>query len=1198
MGKIQNNYFKNLLSCLDFNETSPNFFKGCFGDKSYVITVDFVNEKIDYGADIKVNSHEICNFESNENLVVLECVCKLLKQGYGAKYIVLEPRWKVGHGPSGGKADIQVLDKSNKSYLIIECKTFGKEFETHWKTTLNDGGQLVSYNQQDQNTQYVALYASQFADERIESKYYLVSVIDNLPYLKTLGKKVKGYKDAKTAEEFFKVWKNIYNQDYDERGIFENNLPYNIGKSKLTTNDLEDVTSSSMYETDKKFKNILRQHNVGSHENAFDKLVNLFLAKIVDEKENKDDLQFNWRGTSKDDVKSLIDRLQKLYKQGMKDFLNEEVTYVEKKDIDNAFRFYNDDKDAIKETVLKYFDELKYYTNNDFAFLDVHNEKLFKQNAQILLKIVLMLQNLKLKTDNHNQFLGDLFEGFLDNGVKQSEGQYFTPLPIVRFIVSSLPLQERIKSSSKPLAMIDYACGAGHFLNEYANQISNIIHDEKTTREYFKNIYGVEKEYRLSKVSKVSAFMYSQDEINIIYDDALKHNRVKDNYFDVLIANPPYAVKGFLETLEDEDREKYELIAEINKKGFATNSSIETFFVERAKQLLVGDGIAAIILPASFLTNASIYVFARKILIEYFEIIAISEFASGTFGKTGTPTITLFLRRRKRNPETCSFVDSRIKCWFKKDFSHDLEFDDFKIVESFFKLLELDVEKFKSNPDNFKDYKEKLYLYYLVSLQKSPVVIIKSPVSNKELKKFLGYEWVNRNKSFKINYIGAEKSDDADRDFVSSKEGIDKIKTPLFNSKDLYDSMKINKVIKDNFENKPLIVPEHLTNFVFISPLSDLIKFKSSKFDLQISTTPVFKMKSKYDLIDLQKVTKFITCKQIQANELVDIIVDDATDIKLLPSSKDYGWFTTKENCPYSICNDEVIAIGQARYANIKYWKGAFVSANNQLVKSKDESKFKTKFLYHVFSVYSKHFYKRTGQYPAFNADLFNEFEIPNVSLDVYPDIQNNIVDECDKLDSSIDKAKQTILENQNKIIEIINISNDHSYKVNFDSDLEGNTGIRVLASDVDNLGAYPVISANINELFGWIDKTPKIKDFSRDFVLWGLDGDWMTRFMPKDKPFFPTDHCGWIQAKNISSINMHYLKYVLYDLGNRENFSRTKRPTIDRIKELDIRLPNIITQNETIEKIKPLEEKIEKLEEEMKSLPALKEKILDKYFL
>ena len=256
-----------------------------------------------------------------------------------------------------------------------------------------------------------------------------------------------------------------------------------------------------MSDTDKKFKNILRQHNIGSHENAFDKLVNLFLAKIVDEKENPLDLQFNWRGTSQDDVKSLIDRLQKLYKQGMKDFLNEEVTYVEKKDIDNAFRFYKNDKDAVKTTVLSYFDKLKYYTNNDIAFLDVHNEKLFKHNAQVLLKIVQMLQNFRLKTENHNQFLGDLFEGFLDNGVKQSEGQYFTPLPIVRFIVSSLPLEWMIKKQSEPLRMIDYACGAGHFLNEYANQITKFL-DVSKIHDYFKEIYGIEKEYRLSKVSK------------------------------------------------------------------------------------------------------------------------------------------------------------------------------------------------------------------------------------------------------------------------------------------------------------------------------------------------------------------------------------------------------------------------------------------------------------------------------------------------------------------------------------------------------------------------------------------------------------------------------------------------------------------------------------------------------------------------
>ena len=96
---------------------------------------------------------------------------------------------------------------------------------------------------------------------------------------------------------------------------------------------------------------------------------------------------------------------------------------------------------------MEYFRELKFYTNNDFAFIDVHNEELFKQNSEVLLKMVKMFQDIKLKTEEQNQFLGDLFEGFLDDGIKQSEGQFFTPLPITRFIVSYLPLKEIINKN-------------------------------------------------------------------------------------------------------------------------------------------------------------------------------------------------------------------------------------------------------------------------------------------------------------------------------------------------------------------------------------------------------------------------------------------------------------------------------------------------------------------------------------------------------------------------------------------------------------------------------------------------------------------------------------------------------------------------------------------------------------------------------
>ena len=35
---------------------------------------------------------------------------------------------------------------------------------------------------------------------------------------------------------------------------------------------------------------------------------------------------------------------------------------------------------------------LKFYTNNDFAFKDVHNEELFYQNGRILVEVVQLFQ--------------------------------------------------------------------------------------------------------------------------------------------------------------------------------------------------------------------------------------------------------------------------------------------------------------------------------------------------------------------------------------------------------------------------------------------------------------------------------------------------------------------------------------------------------------------------------------------------------------------------------------------------------------------------------------------------------------------------------------------------------------------------------------------------------------------------------------
>ena len=133
----------------------------------------------------------------------------------------------------------------------------------------------------------------------------------------------------------------------------------------------------------------------------------------------------------------------------MQKFLNEEVTYIDNDQLNDAFKLFKNDPDATKDTVMSYFRELKFFTNNDFAFIDVHNEKLFKQNSEVLLKIVRMFQDIKLKTDEQNQFLGDLFEQLLNKGFKQNEGQFFTPMPITRFIWDSLPLSDYLNNNQQ-----------------------------------------------------------------------------------------------------------------------------------------------------------------------------------------------------------------------------------------------------------------------------------------------------------------------------------------------------------------------------------------------------------------------------------------------------------------------------------------------------------------------------------------------------------------------------------------------------------------------------------------------------------------------------------------------------------------------------------------------------------------------------
>jgi len=97
--------FPQLLEYLGFTK-SKSMFRKTIGEATLI--VDIVNQEIQYpeATGFMVNERQSCNF-GNENFVVFECVHRMLEKGYKPEHMELEPKWKLGRGASGGRADIR-----------------------------------------------------------------------------------------------------------------------------------------------------------------------------------------------------------------------------------------------------------------------------------------------------------------------------------------------------------------------------------------------------------------------------------------------------------------------------------------------------------------------------------------------------------------------------------------------------------------------------------------------------------------------------------------------------------------------------------------------------------------------------------------------------------------------------------------------------------------------------------------------------------------------------------------------------------------------------------------------------------------------------------------------------------------------------------------------------------------------------------
>ena len=313
------------------------------------------------------------------------------------------------------------------------------------------------------------------------------------------------------------------------------------------------------------------------------------------------------------------------------------ATYFSDKFKKYSWKHLMDTKTSGVEKVSLYSEAIEQMYNNE-NLPDLFRE-IFK-NSFLPFKDAATL-NMFLKEINHFNYsnsekLGDAFEYLLSfMGSQGDAGQFRTPRHVIDFIVE-------IVNPQKNETILDPACGtAGFLISSYKHILSQntkknlgdglTVSDRKKIGE---NLNGYDISPDMVKISLVNMYLHKFTNPKINEYDTLSSEERWNEYYDVILANPPFfSPKGG--------------ITPHNRFGVKSTKA-EVLFVDYINEHLKPKGRAGIIIPEGIIFQSGIaYKQLRKKLIET-SLIGVISLPSGVFNPySGVKTSILILDKEK-----------------------------------------------------------------------------------------------------------------------------------------------------------------------------------------------------------------------------------------------------------------------------------------------------------------------------------------------------------------------------------------------------------------------------------------------------------------------------------------------------------------------------------------------------------------------